>query len=72
MDPEMDGKVAQLESGLTLEQQRLEKLWDAYEQQEKDLNASLDQINILEADIETKGTMPKQVEHKFKTHQQQN
>ena len=57
MDPEMDGKVAQLESGLTLEQQRLEKLWDAYEQQEKDLNASLDQINILEADIETKGTM---------------
>ena len=48
MDPEMDGKVAQLESGLTLEQQRLEKLWDAYEQQEKDLNASLDQINILE------------------------
>ena len=57
MNPEMDGKVAQLESGLTLEQQRLEKLWDAYEQQEKDLNASLDQINILEADIETKGTM---------------
>ena len=57
MDPEMDGKVAQLESGLTLEQQRLEKLWDAYEQQEKDLNASLDQINILEADIETKATM---------------
>ncbi len=57
MDPETDGKVAQLESGLTLEQQRLEKLWDAYEQQEKDLNASLDQINILEADIETKATM---------------
>ena len=57
MDPEMDGKVAQLESGLTLELQRLEKLWDAYEQQEKDLNASLDQINVLEADIETKATM---------------
>ena len=57
MDPEIDGKVAQLESGLNLEQQRLEKLWDAYEQQEKDLNAALDQINILEADIETKGTM---------------
>jgi len=57
MDLETDGKVAQLESGLTLEQQRLEKLWDAYEQQEKDLNASLDQINILEADIETKATM---------------
>ena len=34
MEPEMDGKGAQLESGLTLEQQRLEKLWDAYEQQE--------------------------------------
>ena len=57
MDPEMDGKVAQLESGLSLEQQRLEKLWDAYEQQEKDLNASLEQINILEADIGTKGTL---------------
>ena len=57
MDPEIDGKVAQLESGLSLEQQRLEKLWDAYEQQEKDLNASLDQINILEADIGTKGTL---------------
>ena len=54
MDPEIDGKVAQLESGLSLEQQRLEKLWDAYEQQEKDLNASLDQINILEADMEQK------------------
>ena len=57
MDPETEGKVAQLETGLNLEQQRLEKLWDAYEQQEKDLNASLDQINILEADIETKGTL---------------
>jgi len=57
VDPEIDGKVAQLESGLSLEQQRLEKLWDAYEQQEKDLNASLDQINILEADIGTKGTL---------------
>ena len=57
MDPEMDEKIAQLESSLSLEQQRLEKLWDAYEQQEKDLNASLDQINILEADIQTKETM---------------
>lgn len=42
---------------MSLDQQRLEKLWDAYEQQEKDLNASLDQINILEADIETKGNL---------------
>ena len=57
MDPEMDGKVAQLESGLTLEQQRLEKLWDAYEQQEKDLNASLDRISKLESEVDTKKTM---------------
>ena len=40
-----------LEEALSLEKQRLEKLWDAYEQQEKDLNAALDQINILEAEI---------------------
>ena len=40
-----------LEEALSLEQQRLEKLWDAYERQEKDLNAALDQINILEAEI---------------------
>ena len=46
-----------LEEALSLEQQRLEKLWDAYEQQEKDLKASLDQVNILEADIETKGSL---------------
>jgi vacuolar-type H+-ATPase subunit I/STV1 len=57
MDPETDEKFAQLESSLSLEQQRLEKLWDAYEQQEKDLNAALDRINFLEADIETKETM---------------
>ena len=57
MDPEIDEKFAQLESSLGLEQQRLEKLWDAYEQQEKDLNAALDRINFLEADIETKETM---------------
>ena len=57
MDPETDEKFAQLESSLVLEQQRLEKLWDAYEQQEKDLNAALDRINFLEADIETKETM---------------
>ena len=57
MDLETDEKFAQLESSLVLEQQRLEKLWDAYEQQEKDLNAALDRINFLEADIETKETM---------------
>ena len=51
MDPEIDEKFAQLESSLSLEQQRLEKLWDAYEQQEKDLNAALDRINFLESDI---------------------
>ena len=55
MDPETDEKFAQLESSLVLEQQRLEKLWDAYEQQEKDLNAALDRINFLEADIEKPG-----------------
>ena len=57
MDSETDNRVAQLESGLSLEQERLEKLWDAYEQQEKDLNDALDQINTFEADIETKETM---------------
>ena len=57
MDPKTDEKFAQIESSLSLEQQRLEKLWDAYEQQEKDLNAALDRINFLEADIETKETM---------------
>ena len=57
MDPEMDEQMAQLENSLGLEQQRLEKLWDAYEQQEKDLNASLDRINILESEMETKETM---------------
>ena len=40
-----------LEKTLSLEQRRLEKLWDAYEQQEKDLNAALNQIEILEAEI---------------------
>jgi|TARA_B110000263_G_scaffold143347_1_gene124399 septal ring factor EnvC (AmiA/AmiB activator) len=39
------------EQQLSQDQQRLEKLWDAYEQQEKDLNAALNQINILEAEI---------------------
>ena len=57
MDPEMEEQMAQLESSLGQEQQRLEKLWDAYEQQEKDLNASLDRINILESEIQTKETM---------------
>ena len=57
MDPEMEEQMAQLENSLGLEQQRLEKLWDAYEQQEKDLNASLDRINILESEMETKETM---------------
>ena len=40
-----------LEEALSLEQQRLEKLWNAYEQQEKDLNAALDLIKILETEI---------------------
>ena len=40
-----DEQTSQLESALAQEQQRLEKLWDAYEQQEQDLNASLDHIN---------------------------
>ena len=57
MGLENEEKFAQIESSLSLEQQRLEKLWDAYEQQEKDLNAALDRINFLEADIETKQTM---------------
>ena len=53
---------AQLESALTHEQQRLEKLWDAYEQQEQDLNASLDRINRLESDLETKQAMVQSLE----------
>jgi replicative superfamily II helicase len=57
MSPDLDEKIAQLENSLGLEQQRLEKLWDAYEGQEKDLNASLDRINYLESDIETRQTM---------------
>ena len=57
MGLENEEKFAQIESSLSLEQQRLEKLWDAYELQEKDLNAALDRINFLEADIETKQTM---------------
>jgi len=57
MDIENEENFAQIESSLSLEQQRLEKLWDAYELQEKDLNAALDRINFLEADIETKQTM---------------
>jgi len=57
MDIENEEKSAQIESSLSLEQQSLEKLWDAYELQEKDLNAALDRINFLEADIETKQTM---------------
>ena len=57
MSAELEEQIAQLENSLGLEQQRLEKLWDAYEQQEKDLNASLDRINYLESDIETRQTM---------------
>ena len=57
MSPDLEEKIAQLENSLGLEQQRLEKLWDAYEGQEKDLNASLDRINYLESDIETRQTM---------------
>ena len=57
MSAELEEQIAQLENSLGQEQQRLEKLWDAYEQQEKDLNASLDRINYLESDIETRQTM---------------
>ena len=57
MSADLEEQIAQLENSLGLEQQRLEKLWDAYEQQEKDLNASLDRINYLESDIETRQTM---------------
>ena len=57
MSVELEEQIAQLENSLGQEQQRLEKLWDAYEQQEKDLNASLDRINYLESDIETRQTM---------------
>ena len=59
MSAELEEQIAQLENSLGLEQQRLEKLWDAYEQQEKDLNASLDRINYLESDIETRQTLTK-------------
>ena len=35
MSAELEEQIAQLENSLGQEQQRLEKLWDAYEQQEK-------------------------------------
>ena len=57
MSADLEEQIAQLENSLGQEQQRLEKLWDAYEQQEKDFNASLDRINYLESDIETRQTM---------------
>ena len=57
MEEDSDLKITQLERGLAHEQERLEKLWDAYEQQEKDLSASLDRIAKLESEIDTKKTM---------------
>ena len=59
-DPE--GSIAQLERALAEEQRRLEKLWDAYEKQEGDLNDALDRINRLEAEIQVKETMNKSLE----------
>ncbi|OIR20309.1 MAG: hypothetical protein BEU04_00430 [Marine Group III euryarchaeote CG-Bathy1] len=57
VEEDSDLKITQLERGLAHEQERLEKLWDAYEQQEKDLNASLDRISKLETEVDTKKTM---------------
>ena len=59
-DPE--GSIAQLERALAEEQRRLEKLWDAYEKQEGDLNDALDRINRLEAEVQVKETMNKSLE----------
>jgi len=57
VEEDSDLKITQLERALAHEQERLEKLWDAYEQQEKDLNASLDRISKLESEVDTKKTM---------------
>ena len=54
------------EQQLSTDQQRLEKLWDAYEQQEKDLNAALDRIAELERILEGKNTYPEEGKHVFK------
>jgi hypothetical protein len=48
------------EQQLSTDQQRLEKLWDAYEQQEKDLHAALDRIAELERILEGKNTYPEE------------
>ena len=54
------------EQQLSTDQQRLEKLWDAYEQQEKDLNAALDRSTELERILERKNTYPEVGKHVFK------
>ncbi len=53
-------KEQQLSYDLLTEQQRLEKLWDAYEQQEKELHAALDRIAELERILEGKNTYPEE------------
>tara|TARA_B100002052_G_C15293581_1_gene337816 strand:+ start:56 stop:463 length:408 start_codon:yes stop_codon:yes gene_type:complete len=53
-------KEQQLSNDLLTEQQRLEKLWDAYEQQEKELHAALDRIAELERILEGKNTYPEE------------
>ena len=62
VEEDSDLKITQLERALAHEQERLEKLWDAYEQQEKDLNASLDRIAKLESEVDTKKTMVSSLE----------
>lgn len=47
-------EVAQLHKALADEQRRLEKLWDAYERQEREMDALMSRLQYLETDLEVK------------------
>lgn len=47
-------EVAQMHKALADEQRRLEKLWDAYERQEKDMDSLMSRLQYLETELEVK------------------
>ncbi len=47
-------ELAQMHKALADEQRRLEKLWDAYERQEKDMDALMSRLQYLETELEVK------------------
>ncbi len=49
-----DVEVAQLHKALADEQRRLEKLWDAYERQEKDMDSLMSRLQYVETELEVK------------------